>query len=497
MVRNNATWLCLRFTHFGLNSLGFAYQASTTNQQMPDIAVTYQQTIYCANSTAILSGVKPGMSISHALLLNPWLQLHQREPHLEQQKIQELSQWAYSYTSLVSQYNEHVLILEIGKSETLFKSLKNILKLIENDLMSFKIESSFGLANTPKAAVLISYKEHKTTDNLTSQIDSIPLNIIDQPPSIIAKLQHCGFEKLNDIKHIKHGDLGVRFGKGLLIYLRQVYGDLADPQEAIIPPEIFEAYVDFSEPISNSRWIHQEINKLLNELSEFIEARQLLCRSFIWRFFHENNRLIKTINIGINNQQDLNNTLKQLTSLKLEKVKLTWEFSRIELSSKDLVTKQLFNTDLFDTISCKQPYQQLKDKLISRLGNNAVYGIDTKQEYLPEMAHRQHKKGDTLVKEQGPVHYSVNSDKESTNTLSQYEQPLWLLSNPTQIKGNKMNPNLEGPLFLIHGPNRLSSQWWLRLQSRDYFIARQKSGRLLWIFFDRVKKHWFLHGLFG
>jgi len=440
------------------------------------------------------------MSISHALLVNPLLELHQRELHLEQKKMQELSYWAYNYTSFVSQHSPHILTLEIGRSKLLFKDLENIINLIKDDLISFKIESLLGLANTPKAAILLSSKDQKVASNVSnieSQINSVSLNTIDQPLKTITKLKHCGFKTLGDIKHIKHADLGARFGKELLTYLKQVYGDLADPQEAITPPEVFEKTLDFSEPISNNVWIQQQMDKLLDELSAFIDTRQLLCRSFVWQFFHENNRLIKSITIGITKQHKLNSTLKKLSSLSLENTQLKWEFSRITLSCKDLMPGQLFNVDLFDTTPSKEQFQQLKDTLISRLGNNAIYGIEAKPEYLPEMAHQKYNKYFVQEQEKAPTYQALYQDKNSRKILPQHEQPLWLLKQPSQIGGHGMVPNLEGPLFLIHGPNRLSSQWWSKLQSRDYFIARQNNGRLLWVFFDRVQKHWFLHGTFG
>ena len=89
---------------------------------------------------------------------------------------------------------------------------------------------------------------------------------------------------------------------------------------------------------------------------------------------------------------------------------------------------------------------------------------------------------------------SINSLKASQRSLN--DQPLSLLAHPQKLTQRAKQPYLQGPLSIIHGPDRLSSHWWDTLQSRDYFIARQRNGRLLWVFYDRVQKAWFLHGLF-
>jgi len=114
-----SAFLCLRFKHLSLNSLGFSYSSEASQAA---IAITHQQQIFDLNKTSLASGVELGMSISHALLINPSLELHHRDEQLERQKLQELSHWAYRFTSLVSQHSDHILILEVGKSCKLFKS---------------------------------------------------------------------------------------------------------------------------------------------------------------------------------------------------------------------------------------------------------------------------------------------------------------------------------------------------------------------------------------
>jgi protein ImuB len=47
----------------------------------------------------------------------------------------------------------------------------------------------------------------------------------------------------------------------------------------------------------------------------------------------------------------------------------------------------------------------------------------------------------------------------------------------------------------LYGPYRVSGGWWKRLVERDYYYAQTDRGDLLWLFYDRPRKRWFLHGV--
>lgn len=45
----------------------------------------------------------------------------------------------------------------------------------------------------------------------------------------------------------------------------------------------------------------------------------------------------------------------------------------------------------------------------------------------------------------------------------------------------------------LHGPYRVSGGWWVRTVERDYYFVEMKNGEVLWVFFDRPRRRWFLH----
>jgi protein ImuB len=55
-----------------------------------------------------------------------------------------------------------------------------------------------------------------------------------------------------------------------------------------------------------------------------------------------------------------------------------------------------------------------------------------------------------------------------------------------------------GPVLRLAGPYRLSGGWWAQPDmtpvERDYYWAETRRGDLLWLFYDRARRRWFLQG---
>lgn len=51
-----------------------------------------------------------------------------------------------------------------------------------------------------------------------------------------------------------------------------------------------------------------------------------------------------------------------------------------------------------------------------------------------------------------------------------------------------------GPAIDTQGPLKVSGGWWVREVRRDYYFVQLQNDELLWIFFDRHRRKWFLHG---
>jgi protein ImuB len=463
-----------------INSLGVRFNGCDA------VAINYRQQIWQVNESAEEASVSAGQSVERALMLMPNIQLFERNPVKEAEKFESLNQWAYRFTSHVHIYDEQTLLLEIGRSLALFSGLKHLQHLITQELDRLSVDAEFGLANTPKAAKLLSYcrqgewQENKFQETLRfAQLEHLATD-----RKTITKLQHCGFSSLGDILNIPFADLGQRFGKQLVDYLDQLLGNIADPIHINIPAERFVAKINFAEPIRNRTWIEQQVQRLLKDLVKFIDDRNVICRCFTWHFYSENNRLLKTIEIRLNSSGNDFNTFATLTNLQFESTEMQWEFSSIELVSESLIEKRQYINDLFQPSVDQEGISQLLDKLASRLGYDALYKVSAQAEHLPE-----------LINQRCQVEQSLATTKSAVSDFK--DEPLWLLEHPKRLFQKNKEPVHKGPLKIIHGPHRVISHWWSSLHSRDYYIAQQVSGQLLWVYYDRKQQDWYLHGLFA
>ncbi len=52
----------------------------------------------------------------------------------------------------------------------------------------------------------------------------------------------------------------------------------------------------------------------------------------------------------------------------------------------------------------------------------------------------------------------------------------------------------QGPVVKTDGPYVVCGGWWVREVHREYSFVHTMSGDVLWVFFDRKKRGWYLHG---
>ncbi len=52
-----------------------------------------------------------------------------------------------------------------------------------------------------------------------------------------------------------------------------------------------------------------------------------------------------------------------------------------------------------------------------------------------------------------------------------------------------------GTVTSLDGPYRVSGGWWVRTVERDYYFAHTSTGETLWIYYDRPRRRWMLHGV--
>ncbi len=78
--------------------------------------------------------------------------------------------------------------------------------------------------------------------------------------------------------------------------------------------------------------------------------------------------------------------------------------------------------------------------------------------------------------------------------IRQRPRPLPLQSKVVRNDGWLLHDLDQGSVVRSLGPYIVSGGWWVHPVQREYHYIETENGELLWIYFDRRRRRWFLHG---
>jgi protein ImuB len=129
------------------------------------------------------------------------------------------------------------------------------------------------------------------------------------------------------------------------------------------------------------------------------------------------------------------------------------------------------------------------DRIRAAYGERSVTKARIREAHLPEASFRWE-----------PIQHARVGEQNDASPVSSiirrvYARPKPL--PPQKPKEPEAGPSLAKDHAIEHmyGPYRVSGGWWKRLVERDYYYAETDHGDLLWLFYDRPRKRWFLHGV--
>ena len=134
---------------------------------------------------------------------------------------------------------------------------------------------------------------------------------------------------------------------------------------------------------------------------------------------------------------------------------------------------------------------KLAETLHARLGSERVFQLQAVDDHRPERAWR-------------AVPLAIDRRSGHAVPRPPSPRPLLLLPCPQPLPTRDDRPLYRDPLTLVTGPERIECGWWdfgspmAKAVHRDYFVARNGRGQLLWVFRElAAPRGWFLHGLFA
>jgi protein ImuB len=181
---------------------------------------------------------------------------------------------------------------------------------------------------------------------------------------------------------------------------------------------------------------------------------------------------------------------------RLERTKLMAAACGLELIADEITAGIEANLELFPTAQSEATsLNRFIEKLSSRLGSQAIARLEIVSDYRPECSQR--------FSSSGIGGFSCRGTHRNRIPAGLI-RPAWLMETPLELKLRHQQPVYGSLLKLISGPERIEAGWWDDGPiTRDYFIAENNLGQLLWIYCEygaageNKKKDWYLQGLFG
>lgn len=473
-------WLALDFPQLALDVLADGGDAAPFAVCAADGGL---RRVVACNGAAAALGVRAGLPLASALALCAALRWVLRRPALEAAALRRRATWASRWSAQVALVDEDCLLFEVGASARLFGGLRSLLERLRAELREAGFTVRVAGAPFPAAALLLARagvaRVLRSPERLAAQIAPLPVTLLGLPESTRDALEAVGVRTLGALLALPRGELARRYGQDCVDYLDRLRGRLPEPLVPFRVPERFRVEVELPAPVQQAEALGFAARRLLRELVDWLEVRQLALRAAAFVLRHDD-APATTIPLGVARPtRDLGH-LEALLRVRLEAARLAAPVESLALEAVDCAAAEARSEDLFrrpgaDADAAARLFEQLR----ARLGEGALQQWQLRADHRPERAYTSAPEG------------ASGEDGEGLPA-----RPLFLLDPPRPLAEWDA---LTGSRVSLVGPERIESGWWDEGPvARDYYRAQDADGVTYWLFRERdAAGGWFVHGLFA
>lgn len=317
----------------------------------------------------------------------------------------------------------------------------------------------------------------------------VPLDRICLDPGVRDTLDRLGVRSLGQFLDLPAEGIARRFGPDLHRLHRLAAGSIGLPVQPDRPvsPAVKRLVLDHEE--TDRERLLVGIRGVLAALLEMLAARGERVARLELRLRFESRREERRERVRPAEPTLDEKQLFQLIRLRLESISLRDGVVEAALEA-EAVPAAAGQRGLFET----RPRRDLAaaDRALARLraelGEGAVVRARLRDGHLPEARFRWEPLDRVTEARPGEV------DGERL-VRRVYGRPVPLPPRERHEPDGWMLRGLEqGPVVRVLGPYAISGGWWHRPVSREYHFAETQRGELLWVYYDRERRRWFLQG---
>jgi protein ImuB len=325
----------------------------------------------------------------------------------------------------------------------------------------------------------------------TEMVMQTPLCYAGLSPRTVRDLSRLGKRTLSDLLTLPPDGLLERFGAPVRKLFELAAGRLWDPLSPV-PPEVpIGARCDFDHPETSAIRLSFLAKRLLRSVLVQLRHRRLLLAGL-------------ELVLDIDHEPSLHARLEpaeptldevqiaDLIRLRLEALNLAAGVVGISLGAEGApaTAKQLA---LFKKKSRRdsRAAERALARIRAEFGPGAVVQAVLKEGHLPEARfvlvptnHARKPRCDTSAPEIGGLVRRI------------YRRPIPLQARPVVgPRGAHLLGMSDAPATRINGPFVISGGWWTGGIHREYYFTETERGEILWVYFDKRRRRWFIHGV--
>ena len=437
--------------------------------------------VVAASRSARAEGVLPGQALAGALAIAPALRLLDHDPAQGAALLEEVACWAGHFTPSVSIDPPDCVLLEVAPSLRLFGGMAALVDRVRHGLDGLGLEHRCGWAPTPLAARWLTRADsgRPVTDirRLGPALDALPLAALADgsgvDDGVLALLHAIGCRRLADVTALPRDALARRQGATVGDALDRAFGRCPDPRPIHAPPTHYRARLPLPAPSDRRDTLLFLLRRLLAGLGGWLTARHAGVDRLRIVLEHEGRLPETALDVLPGTPCRDQQRLLLLIREHLERLPIGAEVAALRLEAADPVPLAIPPGDFFDDHhAVRENAELLLARLRARLGPAAVRRLRVHADHRPE-------------------HAGDRGEPGALPELPAGARPLWLLAQPERLDPTRLE--------LLDGPERIESGWWdEREVRRDYYLARDRRGSLLWVYRELQAPHsWYLHGYFG
>lgn len=466
-------WACILLPQLAMD--GVLRQRADSQAPLALLTGPPQRRILQAvNPAARALGLRPGQSLTAAQALSNDFATADYDQAAVERWQHFLAAWAYGFSAQVSLRYPRCLLLEVHSSLGLFGPWPVFEMRLREELTTLGFQHRITAAPNPAAArVLANARDGLAVfddEALRKALHPLPVARLGLPEAAATAFSRMGLRQLQQLLALPRDSLAKRFSAEVLLHIDTVFGRRPLALEFYSPPDVFDTRLELNFEVESHQALLFPLRRVTADLAAYLAGRDSGVQRFTLHLEHRN-QVDSLVVVGLLSAERDAAMLFEFSRGRLEHQQLPAPVLAVRLVARDLPPFVPQHHQLFDERPQQsQPWEQLRERLRARLGDDAVYGLSHRADHRPER--------------------SWVRDEIKTPLPACAPRPGWLLVEP--------EPLSESGLRILSGPERIESGWWdggdVR---RDYYVVETRFGQQGWAFRTVGGAQLMLHGWFS